>query len=390
MVQGKFMIMNEVYNPELKRQEITLSGKNHFIDRYINKPCKITKWKYDKKLDEYIIDKVKSVKSKVWIASPQRRQYEGFCFNPQEDPVIESCYNLWKGFAVKEINAKQRALLDCSLYYEHIKNAIAGGNKEIYEYILNWMADAVQNIAKLPEVAIVLRGGSGAGKGAMISIFGKMFGQHYLPISDSKHIVGHFNAHLKDCLILFADEAFYAGNKQDESTLKTLITTDTRMVEHKGQDVIKLPNYTRIMMASNKDWVVPLEIDDRRMFILDVLETFARNRAYFNALFKQMNDQKGNQALLYDLRHRDISEFDIKSYPMTQAILDNKIESLDSVGQWIYYILATGELNENYLKTKNIGELYKEYKISHGGQWPAKLNAWSRKLKKFFNKSLIR
>lgn len=385
MVQGKFVIMNEEYNPELKRISITMSSKNNFIDRYSNKPCRVTKFKYDKKLEKNVEDSAKSVKSKVWFHSPQRRQYDAFCFKPLEKNVVDNHYNLWRGFAVKEINEKERTRLNCSLYYDHIKNAIAGNNDEIYNYILDWMSDAVQNIPKLPEVSIVLRGGSGAGKGTMISIFGKLFGQHFLHISNARHIVGHFNSHLKDCLILFADEAFYAGDRQHESTLKTLVTEPIRMIEHKGKDSIALPNYTRIMMASNKDWVVPMEMDDRRFFILDVRNTFAGNRAYFNAIFDQMYAQGGVRALLYDLRHRDISKADIRSYPMTQAILDNKIESLDSVGQWLYYVVATGELDDSgYLRNKTIRELYEEYRKSCVNKWPASLNGWSRKLRKFF------
>ena len=383
MIQGKFVIMNEYYNPELKRVEITLSSKDHFINRYINKPCQITKLKYNKNKEEYMEDKIKKTQSTAWFNSPLRRSYDAFCFKPLEGQVIDNYYNLWKGFAVKEINEKERARLDCSLYYSHIKNVIAGGNEEIYNYILNWMADAVQNIPKLPETSIVLRGGSGAGKGTMISTFGKLFGQHFLQISSARYIVGNFNAHLKDCLLLFADEAFYAGDKQHESTLKTLVTEPIRMIEHKGKDAIKLPNYTRVMMASNKDWVVPMEVDDRRFFILDVRETFTGNRAYFNALFDQMENKGGNKALLYDLSHRDIRGVDIKNYPMTQAILDNKIESLDTVGQWIYYILSLGEIDD-YLANKNIRELYKNYTESCKNRWPASLNSWSRKLRKFF------
>jgi hypothetical protein len=35
--------------------------------------------------------------------------------------------------------------------------------------------------------------------------------------------VGNFNVHLRDCVMLFADEAFCDGDKQHESVLKTLI-----------------------------------------------------------------------------------------------------------------------------------------------------------------------
>ena len=45
-----------------------------------------------------------------------------------------------------------------------------------------------------------------------------------MQIFNSKHLVGAFNGHLRNCLLLFADEAFWAGDKQGESVLKGMLT----------------------------------------------------------------------------------------------------------------------------------------------------------------------
>lgn len=383
MVQGKFVVMNEEYDPTMKRNDITFSSKNHFSDRYENHSAKITKFKQDKEAErkrgQIVFNEKLTIKSKgqIWIKSPHRRQYHGFCFNPQEEKEIEGFYNLWRGFAVK---AKEG---DCSLYYQHIKEVIAQGDETIYNYVLNWMADAVQNITKRTGVAIIFRGGSRAGKGLTIRLFAELFGQHFLHVTEAQQIVGNFNAHLKDCLILFADEAFYAGDKQHEATLKALITEQTRMIEYKGKDAVVLPNYTRLFMASNKEWVAPLEKDDARFFILDVSDSKTGNKKYFDAILDQMNNQKGKEALLYDLQNRDISKININDYPITQAILDNKLESLDSIGQWVFYILSSGEL-KNLGFSNSIFELYEKYKDFCGKQRPASYNAWQREMRKFF------
>ena len=376
MLGGKFVVMNEIYDPSTKRKELTFSNKTNFKDKYENQTTETTKFKKNKK-GVYVEKPQIKDKGSLWIKSSFRRQYEGLCFNPGEDKEIRECYNLWRDFAVKSIKG------DCSLYYQHIYEVIAQKNKEIYTYILDWMADAVQNMSSKPGVTFVMRGGSRAGKGTVANLFGSLFGTHYRHILHRDQIVGKFNAHLSDCLILFADEAFYAGDKQHEATLKGLITEPTRMIEKKGKDAITLPNYTRIIAASNKDWVAPLEIDDGRFFIVDVANFKAGDHKYFDAIYDQMNHKKGKEALLYDLLHRDISKRNIKAYPQTQAILDNKLESMNSVGQWIYYILSNGDL-EILERSKNITELYDEYKEFCGRERPAKKNAWSRQLKKFF------
>jgi hypothetical protein len=59
-----------------------------------------------------------------------------------------------------------------------------------------------------------MRGGRGTGKGMFVRAFGSIFGQHFTHISHSKHLTGNFNAHLEDCVVLFVDEGFWAGDKQ--------------------------------------------------------------------------------------------------------------------------------------------------------------------------------
>lgn len=397
MVQGQFVIINEEYNPTFKRKDITLSSKGHFVNRYENQPVMVTKLKRDKKAEQLIrkteelTEKNNQKKKKIykeelkmlhmgqlWIKSPHRRQHNGFTFQPDIDKKqVDGYYNLWKGFAVKKVEG------DCSLYKQHIWEVIANHDKEIYTYILDWMADAVQNRAQRPGVAMVLRGGSGAGKGTMIDIFGKLFGQHYIHVSNAKHIVGNFNAHLKDCLILFGDEAFYANDKEHESVLKTLITEPTRILEYKGKDAMVMPNYTRLMMASNKTWVVPVEMDDRRFFIIDVSGKKSKDHDYFDKIYRQMNEEGGNEALLHMLKKRDISKSNLKDFPITEAILDNKLESMETMGQWIYYMLCDNDFTAN-MEMDPIKKLHEEYKIFCGRNWPASFNAFTRKIKKFF------
>jgi hypothetical protein len=71
-------------------------------------------------------------------------------------------------------------------------------------------------------------------------------------------------------VLLFGDEAFYAGDKKHESILKMLITEEMITIEAKGVDAEVSGNCIHLMMASNESWVVPAGMDDRRFFVLDV------------------------------------------------------------------------------------------------------------------------
>ena len=91
-----------------------------------------------------------------------------------------------------------------------------------------------------------MRGEEGVGKGIFARFIVRAFGQHGIQISSAAHLVGNFNAHLRDCVVLFADEAFYAGDKQHEGRLKALITEDCITIEAKYQNVVSVKNMLHV------------------------------------------------------------------------------------------------------------------------------------------------
>jgi Family of unknown function (DUF5906) len=89
-------------------------------------------------------------------------------------------------------------------------------------------------------------------KNTMARLFGELFGEHYILVEDAKHLLGKFNAHLANKVIVFADESFWGGNKADEGLLKGLITNEKRILEHKGKNAIPVNDYTHLIMATNQ------------------------------------------------------------------------------------------------------------------------------------------
>jgi hypothetical protein len=141
--------------------------------------------------------------------------------------------------------------------------------------------------------------------------------------------------------MLFADEAFFAGDRRHESVLKALITEPSLPIEGKYMDVVFVPNMLHVYMSANAEWVVPVTHDERRYFVLDVIDARVGDRASFNALYSQM-ENGGLAAMIYDLLHRDISGFDPRDVPKTQALADQHRRSLDSLDQWWLTVLERG------------------------------------------------
>jgi hypothetical protein len=174
-------------------------------------------------------------------------------------------------------------------------------------------------------------------------MFGALFGRHYWQVSDARHIVGNFNAHLRDCVVLFGDEAFWAGDKKHEGVLKALITEDTFVVERKGFDAEAAPNYVHLIMASNAQWVVPASHDERRFLVLDVAPTHIQDKTYFGAIDADMKSG-GLSNLLHALLTRDITAFDHRTVPQTAALQDQKIHSLESHEEFWFRRLCDANL----------------------------------------------
>lgn len=272
---------------------------------------------------------------KWWVGNPLRRQYEDVVFAPGKD--LTKVYNLWRGFAFDPKPG------DCSLFLEHLRQNLCGGCREYYDYLLGWMAMAVQRPARQGHVAVVLRGGRGTGKSFFANHFGKLFGNHYLRVSNAKHVTGAFNAHLQDTLVLFSDEAFAANDKRAEGVLKTLITEEELTIEPKGVDARMSPNFLHLILASNEEWVVPAGFDERRFFVLDVSTNRQQDVAYFRAVRKQL-ENGGYEALLHTLLAHNLKDFEVRTVPHTMALDEQKVLSLKGPERWLYEKLQSGEL----------------------------------------------
>jgi hypothetical protein len=169
------------------------------------------------------------------------------------------------------------------------------------------------------------------------------FGHHGMQIFNPAQLVGRFNEHLRDCVLLFGDEAFYAGDKQHEGVLKGLITEPFLPIEGKYQRVVTVANMLHIILASNHDWVIPASVDERRFAVFDVADNRCGDIPYFAAIERQMNDG-GLAAMLHELLARDITNFEARQVPQTEALKIQKTLSLTSLERWWLAVLSRGFL----------------------------------------------
>lgn len=228
----------------------------------------------------------------------------------------------------------------------HIRDVVCSSNEQHFSYLMGWMARAVQRPWELGEVAVVLRGPQGAGKGTLAQWLKQIFGsRHGTQVTHSEHLVGKFNAHLMQCAFLFADEAFFAGDRKHVGVLKALITERKFMLERKGQDAVEADNCLHVLMASNDDWVIPAAADERRYFVLDVSAKHLKDHVYFEALANECGSG-GIEAMLFDLLSYNLETFNVRSVPTSGALDDQKVASMSTPARWLVDLLQ-GETLSN-------------------------------------------
>lgn len=305
-------------------------------------------------------DKRQTTKALVWLKSPDRRTYRNIVFNPKISGHYDGNFNIWKGFAVKPVQG------DCSLFWYHVEIIICRGKKTHYIYVRKWLAHLIQK-PWIIATALVLRGKQGTGKGTFAQTIGKLLGPHYAPLASLDQILGRFNSHLKNAILIFADEAIWGGNIREVGALKALITEPKLFIEAKGKDGYWIDNYKHLIVSSNEDWAVHLDPDDRRFFVLDISADRKEDFEYFGKILNQL-ENGGYEALMYDLLNEDLTGFDPKAMPENYAGFDMKLESALSIDRFIYASLKEGCWNHanacpsQTLEDLSIDRFYTDYK----------------------------
>lgn len=291
-----------------------------------------------------------------WVKHPRRRQYEGVVFDPSPERTHTSLYNLWRGWAVEPKAG------DWSLMKRLLKDVLCRGDAESFDYVLRWAAFMVRKPDVPAEVALVFKGSKGAGKGTFARALKSLAGMHGKQVAQSEHFVGRFNEHLMDCILLFVDEGYWAGDPKAAGALKNLITEPVLSFEPKGRPIVSGPNMLHVVIASNEDWIVPASADERRFAVFEA-DAEARKRLppdFFDALNAQMAGG-GLAAMLHELQNLDLGDWHPRmAIPNTQALIEQKVQAFrrEPLSFWWFRTLEAGgndlSLNENDWKKRHV------------------------------------
>jgi hypothetical protein len=283
-------------------------------------------------------------KPDLWLNNPRRRHYSSIEFSPglTDADMPEGAYNQWRGWAIEP--SPQGS---CAAWLELLRTVIAPDPLDS-AWIEHWFAQMLRFPRQVPGTVPVIIGQQGAGKTMLVNYFGQILGvRTYLSIASSKQLVGQFNQHLTTALLVQSEEALFAGDHQQRSILKSLITDPHRIVERKYTDARFAPNYLRFIFTSNESRAAAAEMGDRRYSIFDVADRKIPDDLVKRVLHEQANG--GPAALHHHLTTMPYDPDLPRSNVKNAALTAMKAHNIPPHQSWWWSVLESGTLLDDRL-----------------------------------------
>lgn len=276
--------------------------------------------------------------ARKFFTSPSTTCYDAVEFNPAGSS--QNKLNLWIGPTLVPLSG------GWLLIQSFLLEIICDNDQVAFEYLIRFLAHALQFPEDKPGIMVIMIGGQGIGKGTLGKILRHIWSATYYHIHKIEDVTGNFNAVLERAFIVFLDEALFAGDRKASDSLKSLVTESVIQINEKYQPARQTKSYHRFFAATNADHFKNTERDDRRDFVLKVSEARKGDLEYWSALNAEM-DGNGVAAMMHDLLNMDLSGFNVRAKPNTAALVEQKLHSLSLIERWWFNALMTQEIGDH-------------------------------------------
>ena len=299
-----------------------------------------------------------------WEKYYERRKYQSFNFYPSLEP--RPYFNTFNGFAYED-NGEEVKMEVIKPWLDHVKEMVCRNNELVYNHLIKHVASMIQFPWVQLMVALCIRGREGAGKGLFFRVIKLIMGEYdedsvrsgsFRTVKSQSDVFGQFTSILEGSCCVFLDEMVWGGDKKQAGTLKALITEPTAKIEFKGCTPYIQRAFHQVLMSTNCDWFIPASEEARRFFVLEIDDKWAgSNTAESTAYF----DKVANvpiQMLANYLYRVDLTGWNARIFPLTQALLDQKIESMDPTSLWVFNKLKDSEWYDEPVPKGNVFESF--------------------------------
>lgn len=284
---------------------------------------------------------------KDWLVDATRRTLTKIDFIPHNHTdnfkIPKTIYNSFTGFNAKYPKEDKEVGHGVKLFLDHL-NLLVGHEIDSYNYLINYIADMLQNPHKLPGVALLFKSKQGLGKDLMINYLEKIIGETYVyRTSNLDEVFGNFNVGVKNKLLLQLNELEGKNGFSNKERLKDIITALSLNINEKNVKQYIIRNCIRPVMFTNNIQPIDIPSDDRRFVVFqggDLINPKDRPD-YYNPLFNNVSNSDIINALYKFFMDVDISDFNLKQQrPITSAYKDMREQGTPPIYKFINELIT--------------------------------------------------
>ena len=262
---------NYYLRQRVRKCKVLMDGQGKGTEYVLFSPASNTQWVHSKSSLERILSK-SELDGKVhhcnmmWDPYDNIKMQKGkngwWIFNTYTPPTW-----IGKKFFKENLTFPESKLPEI---YDKFLNHLVDNDQESYEYILDWLAMALQP-DKRNFCILTTIGQQGIGKGILGQIMEKLVGKENCSLTTQKAISGTFNKQLLNKIIIYINEV-EVKTIHDENKLKSYID-ETIEIEAKFVDAVSIKNYGNLYLSTNNEDALRLTADDRRFSIVSLTKT---------------------------------------------------------------------------------------------------------------------
>lgn len=286
-----------------------------------------------------------------WLKDPDMRKYKYVKCLPPPLKCPSNTYNLWKGFAISQIELKdvsEQDRLDFNFLLEHIK-LLSNNDEPSYEYFIKWLACLFQKAGYKNNICIPFKSKQGIGKDLLYTMLENMIGSYFCGnIESAEHnVFGQFNSFLQDKVLVVLNEFSGSVGFKYDGKIKDMITRQYEPIRKMRTDLKdKTPSFCHYMMFTQKEFPVKIERGDRRFFPIEITQNIP-DKEYFDRLASIVKENVNWNALrmLYNyLLAIEVSNVDWKNdRPFTEYMSDLMENSDDREMKFVIHKIQSCE-----------------------------------------------
>jgi hypothetical protein len=234
---------------------------------------------------------------------------------------------------------------------------LANKNDDIRKYMLCWIAHMIQKPYDIPKTCLVVTGLEGTGKDTLFDFLGKyVIGSNlYTNYNNTSQMFEKHDVLRANRVLIKVEEASKKTCYENDSELKSYITSETQSFNPKNDKGFIVPSYNRFVFTTNRGNPIKLSPTDRRFVLCDSSDEKRNDKTFWTELRNTLfNNEAGGIVGRY-LASLDISGFSPHILPHSdykEMVLDIE-ENLER-----RFVRTIGEAWDGWL---TMGELFIVY-----------------------------